>query len=639
MLAAMRNSPTTGCGVPALGGAPDEPRDFGARQSLPEGKARHTYFLSLSIFRILFGVYLVLDALLHHLPYARAFYSDVGLYPRTLALQELHAPDAWSVLFIAGVPWVVTLLLVIYTLAALSFLVGYRTRLMTGLLLVGAISIYWRSTPLNAGMDVLARLLLLWSLFVPLARYYSVDTARDPAAPNRPTPWLPVLALKAQVSMMYVFSGLYKLAGESWVQGTALVWLLQGNVFLGGWLGPDLLQGMAPWHLWLCWGILGFQIAFPLLVYAPVWNNGFRAIAIVGGVAMHASFLLFLNVGWFPWLCFAYMVLLVPDAWWETLFAAKRSRLAQVVVWYQPGCGFCQRVALLLRAFCLPPTVPVRPADTDPEAMRLLVLHDSWVVRDEAGKHRLGWDAVAYVLCQAWWSAPLGWVYVTIPAWRPAQERLYAWVGRQRAWAGAWLATAMPWYTPRELGWPAQAVCGGLLVLAVAVNALQMPKPAVMPFGWQPLPMPVMPDRADHWLSRLSVTFQVNQRWNLFAPNPTSGAFQFMLLGTLADGTVLDVQRRLPEPIVWPVAGGDRVGFVNHRYLKLFERLHEPVAHAARRRALLHHLCHEVNRDEALPRVMNMVLQIFDYQKAQTIDVIPRWTLRVAQTVACEPWP
>lgn len=611
---------------------------FGVYQPTPQGQARHTYLLSLSIFRIWLGVYLLLDVLWHHLPYARAFYSDAGFYPRALALAELQVPDAWSLLFMTGAAWAVYGLLALYTVAVVGFLVGYRTRLMTALVLVGFVSIYWRNPPLNAGMDMLARLLLLWSLFVPLARYYSVDAARDPTAPNRPTPWLPVFALKAQVSMMYMFSGVYKLAGTSWVDGTALDRVLQGNVFRGGWLGPDLLVALQPWHVAMCWGIIGFQLIFPLLVYCPWKNNWFRAFAIAGGVAMHASFLLFLNVGWFPWLCFAYMVLLVPDAWWERLFAAKRRRLAKVAVWYQPDCGFCQRVALLLRALCLPPTVPVRPASADVEALRLLMLHNSWVVRDEHGQHRLGWDALAYVLRQAWWSAPLGWVYPLVPAWRPAQERVYGWIGRQRGVFGPWLAAAMPWHTPHELGWRWQGVCGALLVVALAVNALQAPKPARWPNGWPELPMPVFADRGEHWLSRLGNVLLVQQKWNLFAPNPTRSSVHFVILGATASGQVMDAQRRLPHPIVWPVRGGTEMDFLNHRYLKLFERLRDPVAHARRRRALLQYLCGEVNRDGRLPYLVNLTYQTFDYVPAKAGQPA-QWWLRVAQTVPCGPAP
>lgn len=582
-------------------------------------------------------MFLLLDALLHHLPNARAFYSDAGVYPRALALAELRRPDAWSLLFMTGAPWAVYGLLVLYTLAVVGFLVGYRTRLMTALVLVGFVSIYWRITPLTAGTDMLARL-LLWSLFVPLARYYSVDAARDPAPPNRPTPWLPVLALKAQVSMMYVFSGVYKLAGNTWLDGTALKVLLEGNMFRGGWLGPDLLVALAPWHVAMCWGIIAFQLTFPFFIYVPIANGWFRAMAIVGGVALHASFLLFLNIGWFPWLCFVYMLLLVPDAWWERLFAAKRRRLTKVAVWYQPDCGFCQRVALLLRALCLPPIVPVRLASKDAEALRLLTLHNSWVVRDEHGQHRLGWDALAYVLRQAWWSAPLGWVYALIPAWRPAQEWLYGWIGRQRGRFGPWLVAAMPWHTPRELGWRWQGVCGGLLLLALAVNVLQAPKPAHWPGGWPELPMPVYPNHNDHWLHRLGMMFQVQQKWNLFAPNPANSSLHFVIVSATADGQMVDAQNRLPHPLVWQVRGGTEMSFHIHRYLKLFNNFQDPVEHAGRRRAFLTYLCGEVNRDKTIPALMSLTYQKFDYVPAKAGQPA-QWWLRVAQTVPCVPAP
>ena len=66
-----------------------------------------------------------------------------------------------------------------------------------------------------------------------------------------------------------------------------------------------------------------------MLVYSPVFNPLTRAAAIAGAAIMHLSFILFMRVGLFPYICLIYLVLLVPDEWWLPLADKRRMLVGQ----------------------------------------------------------------------------------------------------------------------------------------------------------------------------------------------------------------------------------------------------------------------------------------------------------------------
>ena len=84
--------------------------------------------------------------------------------------------------------------------------------------------LYWRNVYVVSGAEDLARLLLIWCLFLPLNRYWSVDAALDPQSRERPYPVPLFVALRLQIVSLYVFSGLFKLAGARWLDAPPSPW-------------------------------------------------------------------------------------------------------------------------------------------------------------------------------------------------------------------------------------------------------------------------------------------------------------------------------------------------------------------------------------------------------------------------------
>ena len=111
--------------------------------------------------------------------------------------------------------------------------------------------------------DDLLRMLLFWSMFVPLGASYSVDAAlqTEPEQVPKSVFSAGTFALLAQVVILYVVSALQK-SGAEWRDGTAIYYALSADMFarpLGVWLlqFPRLLSLMTPATRWFeFWGPL-----------------------------------------------------------------------------------------------------------------------------------------------------------------------------------------------------------------------------------------------------------------------------------------------------------------------------------------------------------------------------------------------
>ena len=127
---------------------------------------------ALALFRILLGVILLVDLA------ARAgdigvFYADSGVLPRVDLLDRVDTgATPWSVSLhmISGLPGVQVALFAVAAFCAFCLLIGHRTRLFTVLSWLLLLSLHNRNPAvLNAG-DVLFRMLLFWSMFLPSGR-------------------------------------------------------------------------------------------------------------------------------------------------------------------------------------------------------------------------------------------------------------------------------------------------------------------------------------------------------------------------------------------------------------------------------------------------------------------------------------
>jgi len=130
---------------------------------------------ALAAFRIGLGALLVAD-LLRRSRSLSAFYTDDGVLPRRALFADYS--EVYSVHALSGEPWAVASLFAVAGVVAIALAVGYRTRLATVASWLLLLSLQVRNPMvLNAG-DALLAMLLFWSVFLPLGSRWSVDAVR-----------------------------------------------------------------------------------------------------------------------------------------------------------------------------------------------------------------------------------------------------------------------------------------------------------------------------------------------------------------------------------------------------------------------------------------------------------------------------
>jgi hypothetical protein len=274
-------------------------------------------YQALSLFRIAISIYLLSDFISYGSCCFDAFYGNSGILPSYLLPQMEHpeGPIAYGILCFldsVGLPYVFQWL---YYPALLSLAIGVRTRASNAVVFLLSCYLHTRNPYITSGADNLADLMLLWSLFLPLNRHWSVDAALATEPPKRVEPLLPFVVIKIQVCSMYLFPVLVKLTGEPWRHGYAVVWALSDNTFGGTPIARFLVENAPGLLHFANYAIMAFQLSFPVLVFCPWRNSLMRGIALLLAAFLHISFVFCLRIGGFPFISLCALLVLVSDAW------------------------------------------------------------------------------------------------------------------------------------------------------------------------------------------------------------------------------------------------------------------------------------------------------------------------------------
>jgi hypothetical protein len=266
----------------------------------------------LGLFRILLGLQLF-NWFWQLYPFLTTFFTDDGLVPAD-NLGVLR-PNDFTFLAFASQPWQVGAVWLIGLVAAVLLTVGYRTRMASVVSFVTVALFNGRDPLILDGSDVVLRIVPLWLAFTAAGACFSVDAAllrrRRGLVPSRRGFALPVRVLELQVAWIYLASGIEKLGGSTWLNGTATSWVFQlTNTYARPWAAP-LATNSELVHL-TSWGTLAIELAFLPLVFLPVWFRIARWIAIVAAASLHVGILAFMNVGNFPVTMLSLLVLLLP---------------------------------------------------------------------------------------------------------------------------------------------------------------------------------------------------------------------------------------------------------------------------------------------------------------------------------------
>ncbi len=274
---------------------------------------------SLALFRIGLALLLLTD-LLNRSTMLKAHYTDFGVLP--LAVWRERFPYYWSVsihLLDGSLAWQILVFLVAAVLA-FFLLLGYQTRLATCLSWFLLISSHTRNPLVLQGGDTLLRLLLFWSMFLPLGARYSLDSLLRPSAPERPNPLVSMgtVALLLQICFVYWFGVGLKSHRIWWQEGSAVYYALSIDQY-ATLLGHFLLNFPALLRL-LTYTTILIELLGPILAFSPIYTGPMRLGVVLIFVLFHLSLGLAMELGHFPYISIVGWWVFIPAWFWDHLF-------------------------------------------------------------------------------------------------------------------------------------------------------------------------------------------------------------------------------------------------------------------------------------------------------------------------------
>ncbi len=308
---------------------------------------------SLALFRVSIGLCLMVSLLLR-LPEVEAFYSDEGVLPRE-ALIRLRDPFL-SLHLISG-SWTVQMaLFLVAILFATTLTFGYRTRLSAVVSWVLITSMQARNPLVAHGGDNVLRVLLFWSMFLPL------DGPREEFDRRRGVLHLSPagVGLIFQVCAVYWFAFAEKLDPIWLTERSAVYYALHLDMFatpLGAWVrdSPELTRLLTV-------ATIGLEFLGPLLAISPLLTSQLRLVAVVSFIGFHLGLALTMRLGTFPWICSAAWLAFLPSEVWRLWNLASPSK------WFRPAssrtgkAGSLVVIGAILTITLLLLAPPLRPA-------------------------------------------------------------------------------------------------------------------------------------------------------------------------------------------------------------------------------------------------------------------------------------
>lgn len=115
-------------------------------------------------------------------------------------------------------------------------------------------------------------------------------------------------AMILQICIVYFFAGLHKLQGETWLDGSALYYILNSSDFSASSTNAFITKW--PWVVNLMtWSTIVFQLAFPFLV----WVKKLRPFVLLTGLGLHLGIFLFMRIDNFSYVMIAAYTLFLND--------------------------------------------------------------------------------------------------------------------------------------------------------------------------------------------------------------------------------------------------------------------------------------------------------------------------------------
>jgi len=257
------------------------------------------------------------------------WFTDAGVMPLEAA-RQIASPHALCVFWwLPSTSAVVHACFFVAVAQTVMLLVGLLPRASALGVLIWLASFQMRNIPICDSEDTLMRMLAFFLIWMPTGRCWSLSALllaawRRAARPDAASPCLApgwgLRLFQLQMAVMFLSAGLEKLAGVSWVNGTAVYYVARLDDFFGRFPTPAWMFD-TPWVVFLItWSVILVEVLAPLLV----WFRETRLPCLAALLLFHLANEWTMHLFLFHWLMLVgWMSFLVPDDFRWLRFGAR----------------------------------------------------------------------------------------------------------------------------------------------------------------------------------------------------------------------------------------------------------------------------------------------------------------------------
>ena len=485
---------------------------------------------SMALYRVLIGIVVMADVI-YRLEDLTNFYTDIGIIPRALFLNEMAMPWSFSLHLGNGSFGFAVIMFSIHLILGLLMTLGYKTRWATLGAFIMTVSVHNRNWLVNNGGDDVLRAILFLSIFLPLNRCFSIDSAMQNE--KKPTndyfsAW--TLTFFLQVFVIYFVSYILKNHPIWRNDFTAVFYSGRLDIFatpLAIWMRnyPFLEKFSTIFSIYLEW--LGPILLVGSFLFSKYWWV-VRTVLVALFISFHFGIFLTMNIGLFTFIAMAMWTLFLPGPFWDRIqnFFRKKS-FNMVTIYFDGECNFCQKGVRIIREFFLLPETKIQVAQDNPDVYKDMLKNNSWVVVNEKKERFFHFNAWIELLRHS----PLLFIFARFFSIKPCASTggmIYHWVSNNRPLMGK-MSQFLNYQSPKKeivtLKWIGEIAGAFMFVTLLMWNLTTIKKYQIKAPFFQ---------NVTRWL-------HLYQEWNMFAPYPKMDNIWVEIPGTLSDGTEIEL--------------------------------------------------------------------------------------------------
>lgn len=325
--------------------------------------------------------------------------DNMGVFSRQTSL--LSAPELGGLFgglyFMCASVTQIYVMLGLHALVAVLVGIGYKTSLLTPALWLLHSSHFQRTVHLTFGGDMIFAYILFWNMFIDWGNSFSVDSwlkkanVKDDNKPKKKTELsVATVAYTTAFFCMYFLCGVLK-RGPTWrIDYHAVENTLMNDFYAGGAIARFIATNFPQVCRFLTASTIYLELGGPLLMMCPILFDYLRGFALAGFLGLQLGFVFTITLAWFPFTSIASQLCLTPSFYFDALdglFATKDRKSSKV--FYDPSSYRARLIAAFCQTFLLLPCTEVQPsADHFSNSV------DKWGVVDGDKQLVTGKDAV-----------------------------------------------------------------------------------------------------------------------------------------------------------------------------------------------------------------------------------------------------